>query len=693
MPLSDYVNFNPAPEATGGDTSVISGGYYDPQALAALGPANAYSYYNAANTVGITPFEAGQMYQNAFNPQNVFTGSAGVETNPFLGAILQQTSPSTSGLPSNIFQGPLPTIGGAGINALYNLGTAGYNYLTGQGNMPLSSMTGGNLGLSGGDLALSQQGIPSNLSLATGTISPVNPAAYAQQQAANLAANQYLGTPSWAPGGISTEALAGSRGLGEGLDTSTTVGLTSPEASLGNMGAVGSTRGNVSLGLDQGVVGLDPYLVGGTQFIGGPASLGGTASLGLTPGRIDLGISNIGASTANQAINTGINTMSAFPVTASTTQATSSSLPSTTFASSNVNTVNTGAPVVMPTFTETAQRSQTSATTNIFSSTYTQSQTANTGGPVVLPTFTVSDQRTQSSSTGIPSSTYTQSVNFTSNTVQPTSTFSATTSTATQTTVTNTGSMPTNTFDTSTGITYNPGAGQVAGGTTQRDLAAELAKTIPALYGQYNIGGQQGTIMDQYMRMYQGLLGQTMLGNNLTGEGARPGLTSQIAQQLAADQAKLQRIQSGQLAAEDVRNATQQAREAYGARGQVMGPGAIGAEILNREAIRQQRENEARAAYQASMQNAFNATQLQTGNIFSPIGQLVSGTFNPLGAYPQDVYSSNVNAQLARDIAAANNAAAIEAAKYGAAASQKAATTGGIFDVLAKVLPTVIPKI
>ena len=120
-----------------------------------------------------------------------------------------------------------------------------------------------------------------------------------------------------------------------------------------------------------------------------------------------------------------------------------------------------------------------------------------------------------------------------------------------------------------------------------------------------------------------------------------------------------------------------------------MGQPAIGAEILNREAIRQQREDAARAGYQASMGNLANAAQLQTGNIFQPISSLVSGTFNPLGAYPQDVYSSNYNAQLARDIAAANNAAAIEAAKYGATAAKQAATTAAGANVIGNVIRSI----
>ena len=196
----------------------------------------------------------------------------------------------------------------------------------------------------------------------------------------------------------------------------------------------------------------------------------------------------------------------------------------------------------------------------------------------------------------------------------------------------------------------------------QRNLPQELSTSTSALFGNIPLVDAAGkptggttNLMDQYMGLYNTMLGQTSI----------PAYSQQALSQLGTDAAKLQRVQSGQLSAEDVRQAQQGAREAYAARGQVMGQPAIGAEILNREAIRQQRENEARAAYQASMGNVMNAAQLQTGNIFSPIGSLVSGTFNPLAPYEADVYGTNVNALNAANIAEANRAAALEAAKQG----------------------------
>ena len=157
-------------------------------------------------------------------------------------------------------------------------------------------------------------------------------------------------------------------------------------------------------------------------------------------------------------------------------------------------------------------------------------------------------------------------------------------------------------------------------------------------------------------------------------KGLTAAETSGLAQ-MQADEAKLNRLRQGILSPEDIRTATQGAREAYGARGQVFAPGAIGAEILNREAVRQQREDQARAAYQQSMGNVLNVSNLQTGNIFQPIGSLLSGTFNPLGAYPADVYGTNVNAALARDIAERNKEAAIASANIAGAAGTSAAKT------------------
>jgi hypothetical protein len=162
---------------------------------------------------------------------------------------------------------------------------------------------------------------------------------------------------------------------------------------------------------------------------------------------------------------------------------------------------------------------------------------------------------------------------------------------------------------------------------------------------------------------------------------------------LRSDEEKLARLRAGILSPEDVRTAQQGAREAYAARGQVMGPGAVGAEILNRENIRQSREDAARAAYNQSIGNVLNTANLQTGNIFEPIGNLISGTFNPLGSYPADVYGTNVNADLATMISDKNYAAAIESARLAGAAGRNAATTSAVGQVGSAALPFILTSL
>ena len=211
---------------------------------------------------------------------------------------------------------------------------------------------------------------------------------------------------------------------------------------------------------------------------------------------------------------------------------------------------------------------------------------------------------------------------------------------------------------------------------TQRDIAAELAKTLPAL--------QQNQAAIQ--KMYGDLYSQFMPAGITAAE---PSLISQYQ----SDLARLQQRQAGMLSPEDVRQSQQAAREAYGARGQVMSPGAIGAEILNREAIRQQREEQARQALQQSYGNILNTANIQTGNLFSPIASLMSGTFNPLGAYPADVYGTNVNAQLAREIAQKNYEAAVKSAELSGAAQRQAGTTAAAGSIGSALIPSLIQGI
>ena len=160
------------------------------------------------------------------------------------------------------------------------------------------------------------------------------------------------------------------------------------------------------------------------------------------------------------------------------------------------------------------------------------------------------------------------------------------------------------------------------------------------------------------LNLYQDILSRYTPGtmNQLAG-------TAQL--RLASDAAALQAAEQGQLSAEDVRRAQQSAREAYGARGMLFSPGAVGAEILNRQAIQDAREAEARANYQQSIQNVANAAQLQTGNIFQPVASLLSQTFSPTSQYANEVYDYNVNAYNAYVVAQENMAAYREAARQG----------------------------
>ena len=291
--------------------------------------------------------------------------------------------------------------------------------------------------------------------------------------------------------------------------------------------------------------------------------------------------------------------------------------------------------------------------------------TANWGkAPIQLPAVTATSTTTSTVNplpvtTNVPQITPPSSVFVPPGTTVP----STPTPTPTPTTLPPT-STPTGTPTGQTG-TAGTGTTTTSSAMNQRDLEAELGKSLSALQ-KY-----QPQMLGMYKDIYNQFMPESLSAASRSALG-----------QLQADEAKLARLRAGQLSPEDVRQSQQAAREAYGARGQAMGTGAIGAEILNRENIRQQREDQARAAYQQSMGNLFNTANLQTGNIFNPIASLISGSFNPLGAYPADVYGTNVNAQLARDIAQKNYEAAIKSAELSGAAQKQAGTTSAIGSIL-----------
>jgi len=186
-------------------------------------------------------------------------------------------------------------------------------------------------------------------------------------------------------------------------------------------------------------------------------------------------------------------------------------------------------------------------------------------------------------------------------------------------------------------------------GLAQRDFAKEFGLTAATLTGQ------PGNDLAAYYKKLQ----EQFTPSSLTTLG------NTAESQLAADLARYNQVQSGNLSAQDTRSAQQSAREAYGARGQVMGRGAIGAEILNRDALQRQRESEARASVQQSIGNLRNAADLQTGNIFAPTAKLIADTYSPTSAYAREVYDYNVNAYNAYQAAQQNLAAYKEAASKG----------------------------
>ncbi len=314
--------------------------------------------------------------------------------------------------------------------------------------------------------------------------------------------------------------------------------------------------------------------------------------------------------------------------------------------------------VTLPPFVVTETRDATTPlviTTPVNIFTPPTGETENTDVVTMTP-FVVTENRLPT----LPPVTFTTPTVSVSAVTLPPVTLPPATTIAPTTTQTVTTPPPTTATPQPTGIGGGGSAGGTSNGTmsAQRDFDAELRETLKSLQ----------KYQPEIQRMYGDLYKQFMPAGITAAE---PGIINQYQ----ADLARLQQRQAGMLSPEDIRQSQQSAREAYGARGQLMGPGAVGAEILNREAIRQQREDQARAGLQSSYGNIMNMANLQTGNIFSPIASLMGATFNPLGAYPADVYGTNVNAQLARDIAQKNYEAAIRSAELQGSAAKSAANT------------------
>lgn len=328
----------------------------------------------------------------------------------------------------------------------------------------------------------------------------------------------------------------------------------------------------------------------------------------------------------------------------------------------------------------------------------------------------------------------------------PTRTDTGTTSTSTVVTGTTSTTTTTGTTSTSTttGTVSNPVTRDTTAalrnllgeGTTTADALRQILPSIYQLYGQGagslaqsdlerlygitsgNIFGAQNANLTQLAAQQTAAANTALRQGNLADaqnlamqaealkRQANPELydamqrQQQVAQgQVISDLERLQQAQRRELSAEDIRNAQQSAREAYSARGLVMGPGAIGAEILNRDALARQREQEARANLQTSMGNLGQTVGYRTANIFDPLAATLGQQYgmqtgnqglnqalfnqaagisggaygynyaqnlvNPFTPYNQDLYGTNVNALNAAAIANANRAAALEAAKMG----------------------------
>jgi hypothetical protein len=556
--------------------------------------------------------------------------------------------------PSSIFDIPNTLLGGFPIGA-----DAGMGFLQGAGPTFTAPSTGDFTFSFGAPGSM----VPAGLSLAD-QLSPWNIRTDITQLAPNWG--------TWNPSTDVTTAadfsgvkLTGTPFSNVGIDQTAITGGT-PTVTAGSEISTTAAQG--------GAVQLDPFEVSGTRVETGPmVNLSDIYTPRVTGGEGLLG----GVSTT--APGTAL-VMDPFQVTETNLPRATLNLTPQTQATTTTGGAGTGTSsdvTTLPAVTVTGTRDTTPTMSTPDMIDLLNRTNVNVGQPVQLPPFVTTTSSTTATTTVTP-----VTPNVTTPTINPPPsgviippqvTVPPPTTTPPPTTITPT--------TTPTATTVGPAAPATPTTTTtssamnQRDLKAELEKTMAA-FNEYR---------PQIQSMY-GDLYQQFMPKGLTA--AEPGIINQYQ----ADLARLQQRQAGMLSPEDVRQSQQSAREAYGARGQVMGPGAIGAEILNREAIRQQREDQARAALQSSYGNVLNMANLQTGNLFSPIASLMSSTFNPLGAYPADVYGTNVNAQLARDIAQKNYEAAIRSAELSGAAQKSAATTSATGSILGPAIGGVAAK-
>lgn len=148
---------------------------------------------------------------------------------------------------------------------------------------------------------------------------------------------------------------------------------------------------------------------------------------------------------------------------------------------------------------------------------------------------------------------------------------------------------------------------QVAGPTYGQELSKIAGPSV-----DLSLGGMQTYAPGQFAGEVAGPKLQSDLGTidqNLVNQymGAIPGVAE--ASQRLGQQINLDLSLGRQLTPEQERLATQAAREAYAARGMALGPQAIGAEILGREELANQRYRERQAAAQQAIGTISNLYQ------------------------------------------------------------------------------------
>ena len=438
--------------------------------------------------------------------------------------------------------------------------------------------------------------------------------------------------------GNAVDVIQGDKDIRDIWGTGTTSGAGSGGAGAGAGAGSGNTAGTGSIvGGQNQVIGLDPAGMGAIGVLGTGSSSGasqtpgGGGNVSVTPGAL-------GGATAGQTQTSNI--ASSAQIAQAKANINAANQEAAAVLAANTSNVNTGSDVSTGTSTNT----NTNQTTNTGTGTavaptdwskVNAAQAAAAQDKINRDAAAIASVSTGSTNTSCPAGQERKNGACVPIVIGPsTNTPSGSTTVSTTPIVT----TPTFTFTSPTNT-----------GLAQRDYGKEFGITSNTLTGQAG---------DDLAKYYQQLQ-QQFTPSSLTTLGR------EAEAQLAADMARYNEAQRGNLSAEDVRTAQQGAREAYAARGQVMGRGAIGAEILNRDALQRQREAEARASVQQSMGNLANAANLQTGNIFSPFASLISQTYSPTNQYAREVYDYNVNAYNAYQAAEKNLAAYKEAAAKG----------------------------